>query len=168
MVDGVIAPDQVRDPQGLNLGVARTRDVCRTPFQWSAGPHAGFSNIEPWLPVAGGYETVNVAAQREDPSSVLALYRRLLHLRKATPALNRGSYRPVDVPISDCYLYLREHEGERFLIALNFGAASRDLDLSGVKGRGRVLISTGLDRSEEDVSLSRLTLRPHEGLMLVV
>lgn len=168
MVDGVIPEDKIQDPQGLNLGVERTRDVCRTPFQWTAEAHAGFSTVDPWLPVAEGFESVNVAAQLDDPTSVLTLYRRLLHLRKAMPALNRGSYSPVDVPHSDCYVYLRECDSKRFLVALNFGAADVQLDLQETADSGSIVITTGLDRDDDSVDLARLSLRPHEGLLIAL
>ncbi|HLA45316.1 MAG TPA: alpha-amylase family glycosyl hydrolase, partial [Aggregatilineales bacterium] len=82
MVDGKILPEQMQDPQGFNLGVEKTRDVCRTPFQWSDAPFAGFSEVEPWLPIAEGYQTCNVEHQRHDPRSVFSLYRKFIHLRK--------------------------------------------------------------------------------------
>ena len=65
-------------------------------------------------------------------------------------------------------MYLREHDGDRFLIALNFGSACRELDLSTQAATCKILISTSLDRSDEVADLSRLSLRPHEGLLLAV
>jgi alpha-glucosidase len=167
MHDGVIPPDRVRDPQGLNLGVERTRDVCRTPFQWSAAPYAGFSTVDPWLPVADGYETCNMAAQRDDPGSVLALYRQLLAYRRATPALNRGDYQPVDGVPADCFVYLREHDDQRRLVVLNFGEKAHTLNLSSVASRGAVALSTGLDRSG-DVDLAHLSLAGNEGIIIEI
>ena len=39
-----IAPEQVRDPFEKNVpGIGVGRDGCRTPMQWDATPHAGFS-----------------------------------------------------------------------------------------------------------------------------
>ena len=49
-----IAPDQVRDPFEKNVpGIGVGRDGCRTPMQWDATPHAGFSASGTWLPLAG-------------------------------------------------------------------------------------------------------------------
>jgi alpha-glucosidase len=59
------------------------RDRHRHPMRWDdEQPHGGFTTGDPWLPaieVAGG----GVAAQRDDPDSVLALYRDLIALRPA-------------------------------------------------------------------------------------
>ncbi|HQL83868.1 MAG TPA: alpha-glucosidase, partial [Spirochaetota bacterium] len=96
MKNGAITRKQVRDPVGIKYWpLNKGRDPERTPMQWSAGANAGFSAAEPWLPVAGTFRDVNVAAQTDDPGSLLAWYRDLLALRKKQAALARGSYRPA-------------------------------------------------------------------------
>jgi len=188
--NGIIPPDKIQDPQGRNLGAARTRDVCRTPMQWDAGLHAGFSTAEPWLPVSADYAERNAAVQAADAASLLVLYRRLLWLRRRTPALHGGAYQPLD-SAPDCFVYLRTAGAERLLVALNFAGEARQLSIAvavaaaggvsaGVasaefassdansawgRGVGRVLLSTHLDR-EAQVNLADLVLRPHEGVIV--
>ena len=162
--NGVIPPEKIQDPQGINLGAEHTRDVCRTPMQWDAGPNAGFSDVEPWLPVSADYGTRNVAAQSADPTSILNLYRRLLWYRRGSPALYGGDYRSLDVGDDDCFVYLRTAGDERRLIALNFAADQRCISIPG-EDTGQIVISTHMDR-EEKVSLSKLELRPHEGVIV--
>jgi len=166
MENGVIPPEKVQDPQGINLGVERTRDVARTPMQWDAGPNAGFcpAGVEPWLPISADYATRNVAVQSQQPTSILNLYRKLLWYRRNTPALYGGSYRSLDVDNEDCFVYLRVAGEERRLIALNFGSAPRRIAIPG-EDRGKVAISTHLDREGVE-SLARLELRPHEGIIV--
>jgi alpha-glucosidase len=132
-------------------------------MQWDNSPNAGFSAVEPWLPVSADYKTRNVAVQAADPTSFLNLYRNLLRYRRASRALQVGSYRPLDAN-EDCFVYLREADGERRLIALNFMDEARHLNIPG-ESNGRVVLSTHLDR-EEDVSLSGLHLRPYEGIIV--
>ncbi|MFQ5812921.1 MAG: alpha-amylase family glycosyl hydrolase [Anaerolineae bacterium] len=163
MESGVIPPGKIQDPQGINLDAERTRDVCRTPMQWDSSPNAGFSTTEPWLPVSDDYATRNVAAQSADPTSMLNLYRRLLWYRRGSPALYGGSYQPLDAG-DDCFVYLRAAGDERRLVALNFANGQRRVSVPG-EGAGQIVISTHLDR-EEKVSLSKLELRPHEGLIV--
>jgi alpha-glucosidase len=169
MENGVIPPGKVQDPQGVNLGTDRTRDVCRTPMQWDASPNAGFcpAGVEPWLPVSADYATRNVAAQSTDPTSILTLYRRLLALRRASPALFGGSYRPLDGVSGDCFVYLRENGGERKLVALNFSAAEQIVSLPDLASFAEVLLSTHLDR-EGAVDLRSLKLREHEGCIVAL
>lgn len=162
MIDGVIPPERIQDPQGINLGADRTRDVCRTPFQWSSDSFAGFSIVEPWLPVAEGHLTRNVEVQSRDPYSVLSLYRQIIRLRRNSPALSIGSYQDVLKDSETCFAYLREAEDEQYLIALNFTNCEQRLIL---EGQGKILLSTHLDRGET-VDLSTVTLRPDEGLII--
>lgn len=133
-------------------------------MQWDAGPNAGFSTAEPWLPVAPDYKIVNVKAQRANPTSMLSLYRRLIWTRKASPALLSGRYFTVDDVPEDCFAYLREHAEQRMLVALNFSDDEHRLSLPDL-GVGQLVISTHLDR-EGTVDLAALHLREHEGAIV--
>jgi alpha-glucosidase len=141
-----IPSDRIRDPQDLRqLGLGLGRDPSRTPMPWDGGDHAGFSSVEPWLPLNHDWPCRNVARLSQDPESMLRLYERLLALRRARPALNVGEF--VSMPGGDGVLqYERRHEGERLLIVLNLtdeprrivlpqGAQVRELLLSTVTGR---------------------------------
>ncbi|MBU0493125.1 MAG: DUF3459 domain-containing protein [Chloroflexi bacterium] len=168
MTEVPIPPERQQDPWGRRVpGLGR--DGCRTPMQWDPGPQAGFSPPDTpalWLPLADDYRQVNVAHELQAPTSLLNLYRRLLAVRRATPALQWGRYRPVDDAPSDCYVYVREADGQRVLVALNLAAEERTVSLPGW-GLGDVLLSTHLDRLGE-ADLSRLRLRPHEGICCLV
>ena len=165
MADVPIPPERQQDPFGMREP-GFGRDPNRTPMQWDASLNAGFSDVEPWLPVSGDYATRNVAIQSGDPTSMLNLYRRLLGYRRGSPALYGGSYQPLDVGDDHCFVYLRAAGDERRLIALNFTDEQRCVSVPG-EDEGRIAISTHLDR-EERVSLSGLTLRPHEGVIIVL
>lgn len=173
MENGVIPPEKVQDPQGKNLGAERTRDVCRTPMQWDGSPNAGFSTAEPWLPISADFQTRNVSVQNGEPLSILNFYRRMLRLRRASPALEGGSYRAIDAN-PDCFVFLREGEGERRLVVLNFASGPRRVDAStaglsptSALDTGRILLSTHLDR-EGRALLATLDLRPNEGLIIEI
>jgi alpha-glucosidase len=166
LTNGIIPKNKVQDPQGLRLGADRTRDIARTPMQWSDEPFAGFSSEEPWLPLSQDHETLNAALQEKDPSSMLMLYRYLIWMRKALPALHRGNYYPLDTNCDDCFIYMREYASERYLIALNFTGIGRTVIIPGIPV-GTIVLSTYLDR-EETTSLSKLGLRPNEGVIIRV
>jgi len=166
MTDVPIPPELVVDPQAAS---GRTRDGARTPMQWDGGPNAGFApeGAAPWLPVAADFSERNVAVQSADPRSPLELFRALLRVRRAQPALVLGSYRSLDVAAEELFAFVREHEDERVLVALNFGDQAVTADLGAAGSAGRILCATGLDR-EGDVQLGRLELAPHEGLVVRV
>ncbi|MCA1660833.1 MAG: DUF3459 domain-containing protein [Novosphingobium sp.] len=124
-----IPPERIRDPQHFrqpHLGIGRDRS--RTPMPWDASPFAGFSAVEPWLPLNPDWPRRNVANQAGDPGSMLALYRRLLGLRRAHPALSVGSLHLLEAE-DEVLAYERRAGDERLLVALNLGSAPRRLPL---------------------------------------
>jgi len=164
--NGVIPPEKIQDPQGVNLGPDRTRDVCRTPMQWDATAFAGFSTQDPWLPVSADYTSRNVAALQDDSLSILNLYYDLLALRKNSPAMKFGSYTPVESRAEDCFNYRREVDGERLIISLNFTDEEKSFSLS-ENAIGRIALSTHLDR-EGEIELKDIILRSYEGLIIKI
>jgi oligo-1,6-glucosidase len=58
-----------------------SRDHARTPMQWSAAPHAGFTSGTPWLEAHPDFAEVNAQAQLDDDGSVYHQCRRLIALR---------------------------------------------------------------------------------------
>jgi alpha-glucosidase len=160
-----IAADQVRDPFEKNVpGIGVGRDGCRTPMQWNAEAHGGFTAGEPWLPLANDYAHDNVATLAADPRSIFNLYRALITLRRTTPALMAGSYAPV-ATTSDLLAYKREYAGSALLIVLNLGAERISIGSDTMVFSGEILLSTRLDRADETVS-GGLVLRGDEGLII--
>jgi alpha-glucosidase len=162
--NGIIPPEMIQDPQGVNLGPERTRDVCRTPMQWEAGRNAGFSGVEPWLPVSEDYEARNVAVMAQDPHSILRLYDELLALRKRSATLQVGAYTPVDILTESCFIYRRGTEKECTLVALNFSDHDQIFSLTDI-GVGQLALSTHLDRRGQ-IDLKDIHLRPYEGMII--
>lgn len=170
MVDVDIPPDGLRDTIGYaDPSEARrfSRDPQRTPMQWDAGPNAGFCPpaVDPWLPLAPDHQQINVAAESEDKRSMLALFRRLAALRRATPALAVGAYRSLDAGGTGVFAYERTWRDTRLVVALNFEDASAAVQLGSPGSLGEILLSTELDR-EGSETLDRLSLRPNEGIVV--
>lgn len=159
-----IPPDRVRDPwalhePGINLG----RDPSRTPMQWDATVFAGFSSREPWLPLTPDFKTRNVAAMRDDETSILHLTRKLLHYRRAHQSLSGGELR-ILTQSSDVLAYEREHGNERVIVVLNFGVHPQAWPASDAI-MFRAALSTHGGRTGELIG-SALSLRPNEGVIL--
>ena len=139
MEDVGVPADAQRDPQGLRGG--DSRDPSRTPMRWDGSPLAGFTSGATWLPIGQGVGRINVAAQREAPDSMLALYRALLRLRRSEPALHGGSWHDMGCA-PPVVAYLRTAGDQRFLICLNFSAAVAALPPGAARLGGRVVLST--------------------------
>ena len=96
------------------------RDNARTPVQWSAEKNAGFTTGTPWFTVNDNYTGVNVAAQEEDPDSILNFYRRLLQFRKKHPVALWGDYVELLPEDKHLYVYERNYEGSKLLVICSF------------------------------------------------
>jgi alpha-glucosidase len=164
MHDVVIPAEHVQDPWEKNVpGLGLGRDPCRTPMQWTAEQHAGFSAAAPWLPISDDSETVNVTTESADPYSLLNLYRMLLRLRRDEPALAIGEYREHSVG-PHVLSYERIAGGQRILVALNFGAEPCSVPVSlGI--HLSVLVSTDPQGPLANTASEKLHLRAAEGII---
>ena len=106
---------------GEEIGMTGNKpdELLRTPMQWSAAPGAGFTSGIPWQPANLDYTTVNVAAQEDDPDSLLNQYRSLVHLRTQHGALRTGAYLPLSSTCQQIYPILRIEEDQAILLLAN-------------------------------------------------
>ncbi len=110
------------------LGTKPDEDI-RLPMQWSKRLfNAGFTSGIPWRLPEGDYRTKNVAAQTNDPDSLLSHYRELIHLRNQHPALRTGEWLRVDSTSEYIYAFLRYTAEEVLLILVNAHRESVTLD----------------------------------------
>ena len=117
---GRYSAGRVRDPWGLERARRSAATAAARRCSGTARRTPDFPRATPWLPQSGDAETRNVEAQLADPASLLNLYRRLLALRRAHPALVSGGYSRVEAD-GDLLLIERKQGEERLLIALNLG-----------------------------------------------
>lgn len=180
MEDGRIPPEYVQDPPALNqpeIAHIIGRDPERTPMQWNSLPHAGFTEetaasagsaqAVPWLPVAENYTNLNVAAQNEEPASMLNFYRQLTALRRAEPALKIGSYQAIEAHNENVFAYLRNARGAAFLIVLNFSGETQEVRIDDLGKVATVVLATDSKRSG-NITLGHFTLAANEGLILKI
>ncbi|TNC09444.1 DUF3459 domain-containing protein [Methylobacterium terricola] len=158
-----IPPERVRDPWEHNEP-GRGRDPERTPMQWAPGPQAGFSTVEPWLPLDPHAQTRNVEHLRDDPASILTLHRRLIALRREHPALSIGAYRAVS-SAGDVLVYERLHGDAVVRIALNFGHEACRTEVPPGPG-WEVLLSSAGGRRGEGPQDGHFALAGDEALVL--
>jgi alpha-glucosidase len=165
MRDVAIPAERAQDPWERRVpGQGLGRDPERTPMQWGPGPKAGFcgADVEPWLPIAGDAHEVNVLAQRDEPTSLLSLYRALLSLRRTEPALSLGGYATLSAG-DGAFAYERRHGRSRFVVALNLGSEPCEAELDGASGV--VALGTGGPSVGERVD-GRVRLGPGEAVIV--
>jgi oligo-1,6-glucosidase len=104
-----------------------SRDNARTPVQWDDTEHAGFTLGTPWLPVNPDHGEWNVAAQRDDGTSVLAHYRRLIALRHENAVVALGDFAMLLPDHEHVYAFTRSLGGEVLLVVCNVGRTPHPL-----------------------------------------
>lgn len=128
------------------------RDNSRTPFQWNAGLHAGFTDGEPWIKINDNYRVVNKEAQENDPGSVLSFVRALIRLRKESPVLIYGGYRLLNPDDPHVYAYCRYDDATVLLVLLNFTGEDREFGC-GPEVTGGIFINNYRDLRRQDNSI---------------
>ncbi len=118
--------EDLKDPEAIaNWPATLGRDGARTPMPWhSSAVNAGFSTAAPWLPVSPEHLALAVDRQQHDPSSQLALTRRLIGLRRHSAALRTGSLQFIDSP-ADLLVFERISNEDRLLCAFNLSTDAR-------------------------------------------
>lgn len=94
----------------------------RTPMHWRRAPAAGFTTGAPWQPLQPDSMSANVEAQARDGSSLLNLYRRLIHLRAADPALAGDALVPLTASRDSLIAFLRTQDARTVLVVANLGS----------------------------------------------
>ena len=150
-------------PSAVPLHDRFGRDRQRTPMQWDASPTGGFTDGEPWLRLVDP-AIRNVADQSGDPASLLNLYRRLVELRRSSPALHHGALRLIPDLGMEILAWTRETGDERILMVANMGDSPAAVDLSAIGSDAAVL--AGTVARQGSVGLGGLQLDPLEGLLL--
>jgi alpha-glucosidase len=119
--DAIVPAERVVDPGG--------RDGCRAPIPWTATDDHGWP-AEPWLPWPPEPAERSVETQQGDPASILHLYRRLLAVRRGSPALQLGDWTPLDGP-DGTLVYRREAADDERVVIVNYGGEPAQVDIAG-------------------------------------
>ncbi|MEA2255205.1 MAG: alpha-glucosidase [Solirubrobacteraceae bacterium] len=120
--DADVPPERVVDPGG--------RDGCRAPIPWTAEDGHGWP-ADPWLPWPPEAAARSVAAQREDPESMLHLVRGALAARRGSEALRAGELTLLDDAPEGVLAYERSAGDDRRRVWVNFGTSAAELPASG-------------------------------------
>jgi len=99
---------------------AKSRDNARTPMQWDAGEHAGFTTGTPWIKVNPNFAAINVKQALADPDSIFYYYQKLIRLRKEHPIMVYGTYDLILDAHTEIYAFTRTWQDDRLLVILNF------------------------------------------------
>jgi Glycosidases len=156
--------DGISPAEALEIAGSYSRDRCRTPMQWSQAANAGFSpeGVQTWLPVNPNYaQGVNVADQQTDPDSMLNFYKRLLQVRKQSPALFEGDYQPLAETSNAYFAFLRRSPEQTCLVILNLSDQPHTLGFDFESQELRPLFSSHASHAET-ISTKVIEIAPYE------
>jgi len=139
------------------------RDKARTPMQWDATPHAGFTTGIPWLPVGWDYRTVNVSEQLKDPGSLLNVYRNMIRARRNHPSLREGNWEVIRRGRRGLLVYARTLGDEECVVMLNFTNQKKKCWMNR-EVTGTVIFST--EKRSGELYLNSITAQPFEATVL--
>jgi len=139
------------------------RDNARTPMQWDASRHAGFSTGTPWLAVNPNYQQINVATDRTNSNSIFKTYQRLIQLRQDEPVLQQGEFAAIEQVPETVFAYTRTLDGVEWLVCSNFSAESIEVTLP--KTPATLIISNYTDYP---ATLGKITLRAYEAFIVAL
>jgi alpha-glucosidase len=145
MHDVDVPPNRRQDMK--NTKSDTNRDPQRTPMQWSDEAYAGFSPVEPWLPIADDYQRYNVAYDKNNPDTMLSFYRRLIALRQQELALQVGDFVPVGLQ-GGLMQYKRVYCDSELLIIINFGQKPQHHPLP---EKAKLIFSFSAEKEEKTV-----------------
>ena len=100
-----------------------SRDNARTPMQWTSGPHAGFSTVEPWIPLGKGFPETSVEADRAAEKSVFRYYQRLIRLRHESELVSLGDFHMLDPAHPTLFAFKRTRGDQALLVLGNVSGA---------------------------------------------
>jgi len=138
------------------------RDNARTPMQWNDEENAGFTAGKPWIKLNPNYRSINVKQAMENKDSIFHYYKKLIALRKENLTMVYGDYTLLLEDDEEIYSYIRELNGNRLLVILNFFDKEPVWKLpEGIKYKdARLLLSNYEVEQEEEIS--EIKLRPYE------
>lgn len=131
LTEADVPRERMLDPYGIAFYPDfKGRDGCRTPIPWSATrPHAGFSTVEPPLPIPADHVARAIDAQDGRSDSVLSFTRAFLKERARHDALTIGTIVFHGAP--EPFLVFERRSGdERLLLIFNLGTEAARLPLT--------------------------------------
>ncbi|MBW3607635.1 MAG: alpha-amylase family protein [Actinobacteria bacterium] len=139
---------------GENLAIDG-RLAVRSPMQWSAERHGGFSLVEdpddlvrPVTDGAFGPRHVNATALRRDPDSLLNWFERLIRRRRESPEIGFGTLTLLDVEAAPSVLAHRcDWRGSTIVAVHELGGNAVEVQLPVDDGEALVDVSTGEEHS---------------------
>ncbi|NYE03951.1 trehalose-6-phosphate hydrolase [Bacillus niacini] len=162
----ILKKDGLPEQEIIEILKQKSRDNSRTPVQWNASEHAGFTTGTPWIHTAANYKEINAENAMKDSDSVFYHYQELIRLRKEYDVITNGDYELVSEDHDSVFAFARKTEHEMLLVINNFYGKDIayslpvGLDIDGLTS------SVLLSNYEDSAPLAKeIQLRPYESIV---
>ena len=157
--EATVAFEDLQDPYGITFWPNfKGRDGCRTPMPWEQAdsPHAGFSDVKPWLPVDDAHKQQSVAVQTNKSNSILNAYREFMAWRKNQAVLLEGDIEFIETP-EPVLAFYRILGAQKMLCLFNLSSQQTAINMP------TSIVKEYIELSHHSAKLSQdtLTLEPY-------
>lgn len=141
-----------------------SRDHARTPMQWKAKEHAGFTQGTPWIVENKNYTEINVENCRKNPDSLFYFYKKLIALRKEKDTLVYGDFHLIEEENLRIFAYERNWKDKKLVVLCNFSDQEAQMKAKYDLTKGQILIHNDAANLEKEV----WKLQPYEACMVEI
>ncbi|MGJ9385338.1 alpha,alpha-phosphotrehalase [Salipaludibacillus sp. CF4.18] len=156
----------MQDKDIIEILQQKSRDNSRTPVQWNARKHAGFTTGTPWIQTAANFREINAEQAVADKNSVFYHYQQLIKLRKEYDIITSGDYQLLLEEDNDIFAYVRSNGEEKLLMVSNFYGRETTFTLPetfDVDGYSCDQLLANYPDSPKDIQ--QIKLRPYESIV---
>ncbi|RKL66585.1 alpha,alpha-phosphotrehalase [Salipaludibacillus neizhouensis] len=156
----------MQDKDIIEILQQKSRDNSRTPVQWNARKHAGFTTGTPWIQTADNSREINAEQAVADKNSVFYHYQQLIKLRKEYDIITSGDYQLLLEEDNDIFAYVRSNGEEKLLMVSNFYGRETTFTLPetfDVDGYSCDQLLANYPDSPKDIQ--QIKLRPYESIV---
>lgn len=150
----------------LKILQSKSRDNSRTPVQWNAEAHAGFTKGTPWINVASNYHELNAENALADENSVFYHYKKLIDLRKKYEIITDGDFELILAEHPEIFAYVRNGANEKLVVVNNFYGTETMFEMPVAESlkeyNSEILLSNYEDSSTDYTGVK---LRPYESIV---
>ncbi|WP_040208986.1 alpha,alpha-phosphotrehalase [Neobacillus jeddahensis] len=145
----------------------KSRDNSRTPVQWNASEHAGFTTGTPWIKTAANFQEINAEKARQESDSIFYHYQKLIQLRKEMNIITDGDFQLILDQDEEVFAFIRTNDSEKLLVMSNFYSKEKRFSLPAHLNLDECKSKMVLSNYEDSSAQLRMQilLRPYESIV---
>ncbi|WP_419887436.1 alpha,alpha-phosphotrehalase [Neobacillus niacini] len=162
----ILKKEGLSEQEIIEILKQKSRDNSRTPVQWNASEHAGFTTGIPWIHTAANYKDINAENAMKDSNSVFYHYQELIRLRKEYDVMTNGDYELISEDHESIFAFVRKTENEMLLVINNFYGKDTSFSLPVKLDIDGLANGVLLSNYEDSAPLAKeIHLRPYESIV---